>query len=99
MNPAATSMTGPGCRTAGRITEEPKRQFDCPASQTFASPPRSLMHPIQSVWDALSPGGRIGRGMTPTARLHLEPTKFHSAIRLHDTVLNWAQNFPLTTAV
>ena len=44
-NPAATSVTGPDCRTVGRITEEPKRQFDCPASQTSASPPRSLTHP------------------------------------------------------
>jgi len=71
MNPAATSVTGSDCWTAGRITEEPKRKFDCPASQTFASPARSLTHPIQSVWDALSPGGRNGRGMTPTAPLHL----------------------------
>jgi hypothetical protein len=38
INPAATSVTGSDCRTAGGITEEPTRQFDWPACHTFTSP-------------------------------------------------------------
>jgi hypothetical protein len=75
------------------MTEILKQQFDCRVSQIFVSPPVQIgskdpLTHLSNWYRMLFHRGKKGRGMTPTARLHLVPTKLHSDILLHDKVLN-----------